>query len=203
MKDDGHMARVPDLDVFCRTHNLLMITVADLVAYRLQKDPIVRAVGTHAKETKWGPLLVHKFQNTLDKSIYLAFQIGDVSGKTPLVRVHLGTLPDDLEGFGMAEHSAFHASMEAMQQDGCGILVFLHHQAWDGAEPVLDPANREVGIGAQILGRLGITKMRLLTRQEKHYAGLKGFGLNIVAYEMLEISPVPKISGHLESNTSF
>ncbi|MCL1909108.1 MAG: 3,4-dihydroxy-2-butanone-4-phosphate synthase [Holophagaceae bacterium] len=185
MKDDGSMARVPDLDIFCRAHDLLMVTVADIIAYRLQKDPIVRVAGSYAKETQWGPLLVHKFQNILDKSIYLAFQIGDVAGRVPLVRVHLGVLPDDLGGFGIFEPSAFHASMAAMQKDGCGVLVFLHHQAWDGIEPVLDPANREVGIGAQILGQLGITKMRLLTRQEKHYAGLKGFGLDIVAYVQL------------------
>ena len=186
MKDDGTMARVPDLIDFCKIHNLLLITVADLVAYRLQKDPIVRAVGASIIETKWGQVTVHKFLNNLDKSIYFAFQIGKIEGNIPLVRVHLGALPDDLDGFGTLETSTFSASMSAMQKDGSGILVFLHHQSWDGAEPVLDPANREVGIGAQILGLLGISKMRLLTRQEKRYTGIKGFGLDIVAYQQLK-----------------
>jgi 3,4-dihydroxy 2-butanone 4-phosphate synthase/GTP cyclohydrolase II len=182
MKDDGSMARVPDLIEFCEAHNLLMITVADLVAYRLQKDPIVKAVETYTKETQWGLIIVHKFQNILDKTFHLAFQIGDLSEQVPLVRVHVETLPDDLDGFGAADNSAFHASMSAIQKDGCGVLVFLSHQVWDGSESELDLARREVGVGSQILGRLGITQMRLLARQEKKYVGIKGFGLDIIAH---------------------
>ena len=181
MNEDGTMARVPELTRFCEEHGLLMVTVADLVAYRRQKDPIVIETGAYPRATQWGPLIVHKYQNTLDKSVYMAFQIGDTSARTPLVRVHLGRLPDDLDGFGMPDASVFHASMSAIQKDGCGVLVFLHHQTWDGAETVLDSSNREVGIGAQILGLLGITQMRLLTRHEKKYTGLKGFGLDIVS----------------------
>jgi 3,4-dihydroxy 2-butanone 4-phosphate synthase/GTP cyclohydrolase II len=180
MKDDGSMARVLDLIEFCKTHDLLMVTVADLVAYRLQKDPIVQAVETHTRETQWGRIIIHKFQNVLDKSYHFAFQMGDITKQTPLVRVHVETLPDDLDGFGIIEGSAFHAAMTAIQKDG-GVLVFLRRQALDGSEPVLDPTHREVGVGAQILGQLGITKMRLLTRQEKRYIGIKGFGLDIVS----------------------
>ena len=181
MKDDGTMARVPDLAVFCQKHGLLMVTVASLVAYRLKKDPIVRMVESCPKMTQWGQVTVHKFQNTLDKCTYFAFQIGDTAqAGMPLVRVHLGALPDDLDGFGSIEGSSFHAAMSAIQKDGCGVLVFLHHRSWDGSEPVLGPDNREIGIGAQILGQLGIAKMRLLARNEKRYSGLKGFGLDIV-----------------------
>jgi 3,4-dihydroxy 2-butanone 4-phosphate synthase/GTP cyclohydrolase II len=188
MKDDGTMARVPDLIEFCQKHGLLMITVGDLVSYRLQKDPIVRAIETYQKRTIWGQITVHTFQNTLDNNVYLAFQIGDLASRVPLVRVHLGTLPDDLDGFGAIEPSIFNASMATIQSDGCGVLVFLHHQTWDGSELVLDPAQREVGIGAQILGLLGITQMRLLTRHEKHYIGLKGFGLEIMSQIQLVVS---------------
>jgi 3,4-dihydroxy 2-butanone 4-phosphate synthase/GTP cyclohydrolase II len=187
MKDDGSMARVPDLTEFCQKHNLLMVTVGDLVAYRLKKDPIVRAVETYQKKTLWGLVTVHIFENTLDKNVYFAFQVGDLSKREPLVRVHLGALPDDLDGFGTIEPSLFHAAMAAIQGDGCGVLVFLHHRAWDGSELVLDPAMREVGIGAQILGLLGITKMRLLARQEKHYVGLSGFGLEVVSQVQLVV----------------
>jgi len=190
MKDDGTMARVPDLAVFCQRHGLLLVTVASLVAYRLKKDPIVRMAESYPKMTQWGQVTVHKFQNTLDKCTYFAFQIGDVAqadapsqglqASAPLVRVHLGALPDDLDGFGSIEGSSFHAAMSAIQKDGRGVLVFLHHRSWDGFEPVLGPDNREIGIGAQILGQLGIAKMRLLARNEKRYSGLKGFGLDIV-----------------------
>jgi 3,4-dihydroxy 2-butanone 4-phosphate synthase/GTP cyclohydrolase II len=189
MKDDGSMARVPDLAIFCKEHDLLMVTVASLVAHRLQKDPIVKKAATYPKMTQWGRVLVHKFQNTLDKSTYLAFQIGDVAKREPLVRVHLGALPDDLDGFGSIEGSSFHAAMSAIQKDGCGVLVFLHHRYWDGSEPVLSSDNREIGIGAQVLGQLGIAKMRLLARNEKRYSGLKGFGLDIV--ETVQLGPAP------------
>jgi 3,4-dihydroxy 2-butanone 4-phosphate synthase/GTP cyclohydrolase II len=183
MKDDGSMARVPDLTEFCEARDLLMVTVADLVAYRLQKDPIVQAVESREKETRWGRVVVHTFQNTLDKSCHLAFQIGDTAKGIPLVRVHVETLPDDLEGFGAAEPSAFAASMSAIQRDGCGVLVFLRQ------EPAQDPAHREIGVGSQILGRLGVTKMRLLARREKRYVGLEGFGLDIVSQVQLESLP--------------
>ena len=183
MKDDGTMARVPDLTAFCKTHGLLMVTVADLVAYRLQKDPIVRAVDARTKETRWGRVTIHTFQNVLDKICHFAFQIGDTAKEVPLVRVHVETLPDDLEGFGSVEPSAFGASMTAIQNYGCGVLVFLRQ------EPTLDPTFREIGIGSQILGRLGITKMRLLSRSEKKYVGLKGFGLDIVTQVRLESLP--------------
>jgi 3,4-dihydroxy 2-butanone 4-phosphate synthase/GTP cyclohydrolase II len=186
MKDDGTMARVPDLLEFCAAHGLPMVTVASLVAYRLQKDPIVQASATYAKETRWGQIAVHEFQNILDSSCHLAFQIGDIGAHVPLVRVHLEALPDDLDGFGSIEASSFHSSMSAIQKDGCGVLVYLRRQATDGEEPAPDQMQRDVGIGSQILGRLGITKMRLLIRHEKRYAALKGFGLDIVEQVALE-----------------
>ena len=179
MKDDGTMARVPDLIEFCKEHDLLLVTVADLVAYRLRKDPIVQAVKSYAAETRWGHVTVHTFQNMLDRSTHLAFQVGDIAERVPLVRVHVETLPDDLDGFGAVEPSAFHASMSEIQRDGCGVLVFLR-LAWDGSGAAPDQGYREVGIGSQILGRLGVTRMRLLTRHEKRYIALEGFGLDIV-----------------------
>jgi 3,4-dihydroxy 2-butanone 4-phosphate synthase/GTP cyclohydrolase II len=188
MKEDGSMARVPDLTKFCKRHGLLMITVADLVAHRLQKDPIVQSVAVYGKETRWGRVIVHEFQNTLDNGSHFAFQIGDTMKHEPLVRVHVEKLPDDLDGFGAIEPSAFCASMSAIQKDGCGVLVFLR-QAKGGSEPESDPTHREIGIGSQILGRLGITQMRLLTRREKKYAGLKGFGLDIVSQIPMENLP--------------
>ena len=186
MKDDGSMARVPDLVEFCQKHDLLMATVSDLVAYRLLQDPIVQAVETYTKETVWGSVAVKKFQNILDKSFHFAFQIGDIADRVPLVRVHVETLPDDLGVFGGNEPSVLHESMDIIQKEGCGVLVYLTNRAWDASEPAQEPAKREVGIGSQILGQMGITKMTLLTRQEKRYIGLKGFGLDIVSHRLLD-----------------
>jgi 3,4-dihydroxy 2-butanone 4-phosphate synthase/GTP cyclohydrolase II len=158
----------------------MMITVADLVAFRLQKDPIVQRVETYENETQWGLITIHKFQNILDKTHHFAFQIGDLTKQVPLVRVHIKTLPDDLDGFGAVERSVFHASMSAIKKDGCGVLVFLSQPAWDGSESAPDPSYRVVGVGSQILGQLGITQMRLLTRQERNYVAIRGFGLDII-----------------------
>jgi len=182
MKEDGTMARVPDLIPFCQRHGLLLVTVADLVAYRLRKDPIIRHLGAKQLVTSWGQVTVHRFEGLLDSSIHLAFTMGDLSGTPPLVRVHLETLPEDLLGFGPS--GALHAAMTSISEEGRGVLVYLRRPAFP--DPTPGPSDREVGIGAQILGHLGVHEMRLLSRNEKKYIGLRGFGLDIVAHVHLE-----------------
>jgi 3,4-dihydroxy 2-butanone 4-phosphate synthase/GTP cyclohydrolase II len=125
MKDDGTMARVPDLVPFCRTHGLPLVTVESLVAYRLRKDPIVRIMDDEVRMTSWGPLRVHRFESLLDGSSHFAFVLGDLSGPPPLVRVHPQTLPQDLEGFGQVTPTLFHKAMNAIAQEGRGVLVYL------------------------------------------------------------------------------
>jgi 3,4-dihydroxy 2-butanone 4-phosphate synthase/GTP cyclohydrolase II len=98
------------------------------------------------------------------------------------VRVHLETLPEDLLGFGPS--GAFHAAMTILSREGRGVLVYLRRPAFPEVLP--GPSDREVGIGAQILGHLGLHEMRLLSRNEKKYIGLRGFGLDIVAHVHLE-----------------
>ena len=184
MKDDGTMARIPDLVPFCQKHGLLLVTVADLVAYRLRHDPIIRPLSMALVETAWGEVRVDRFASLLDNSVHFSLSMGDLSRPAPLVRVHQETLPDDLVGFGQNPPSAFHAAMEAIAKEGRGVLVYLrrHAQAEGGA----GPTDREVGIGAQILGALGVREMRLLSRSEKKYIGLRGFGLDIVAHVHLD-----------------
>lgn len=180
MKDDGTMARLPDLIPFCQKHDLPLVTVADLVAYRLRKDPIIRRLSMALVQTAWGEVRVDRFASLLDGNVHLALSMGDLKGPAPLVRVHQETLPDDLLGFGQNPPSAFHAAMEAISKEGRGVLVYLRRQIQ--AEPTAGPTDREVGVGAQILGDLGIREMRLLSRSEKKYIGLRGFGLDIVAH---------------------
>jgi len=180
MKDDGTMARLPDLIPFCRKHDLLLVTVADLVAYRLRKDPIISHLSMALVQTSWGEVKVDRFASLLDGSVHFALSMGDLSGPAPLVRVHQEALPDDLLGFGQNPPSAFHSAMDAIAGEGRGVLVYLRRHAQ--AEASVGPTDREVGIGAQILGNLGIRQMRLLSRSEKKYIGLRGFGLDIVAH---------------------
>ncbi len=184
MKDDGTMARVPDLVDFCGKHGLLMVTVADLAAYRLHRDPIIRPLGAAPMATTWGHLTVHRFESALDGAVQLAFVFGDLGGAPPLVRVHVERLPDDLLGFAPEASTPFNAAMQAIAKEGRGVLVYLRRQAPEAE--ILAPSDREVGVGAQILGHLGIHQMRLLSRQEKKYIGLCGFGLDVVATVHLE-----------------
>ena len=189
MKDDGTMARVPDLIPYCERHGLSMVTVADLVAYRLRIDPIVKELESWESLTAWGPMRIHRFQSLLDGGTHLAFVMGELKGEPPpLVRVHLETLPEDLQGFATEESSAFQAAMKFIQAEGRGILVYLRRHAstqgvigegLQGEPPV--PSDRDVGMGAQILRRLGIHEMRLLSRHETKYIGLRGFGLDVVS----------------------
>ena len=187
MKDDGTMARVPDLVGFCAQHDLPMVTVEALVAYRLRKDPIIRPLDVAERDTAWGRLQVHRFESLLDGSCHYAFVLGDPTGPAPLVRVHQETLPQDLDGFGQVAPTLFHRAMSAIAREGRGILVYLRQpqttQATHAAPeaPAQGPlSDREVGVGAHILVSLGVREMRLLSRQEKKYIGLGGFGLDIV-----------------------
>ncbi|MDP3411732.1 MAG: 3,4-dihydroxy-2-butanone-4-phosphate synthase, partial [Polaromonas sp.] len=124
MKDDGTMARVPDLVPFCKQHGLLLVTVADLVAYRLRQEPLVKPLEIRAMPSIWGELKVHRFQSLLDGGSHLAFVLGDLAagGEPPLVRVHVETLPDDLHGF---ENGLFQKAMGVIANEGRGVLVYL------------------------------------------------------------------------------
>jgi 3,4-dihydroxy 2-butanone 4-phosphate synthase/GTP cyclohydrolase II len=195
MNEDGTMARVPDLIPYCERHGLLMVTVADLVAYRLRTDPIVQALDIRSLDTQRGPVAVHRFRSLLDGGTHFAFVVGDpATGGPPLVRVHLETLPEDLHGFGAGP---FQTAMEAIHGEGRGVLVYLRRHATtlgvqaEGGAAAASAAlsDRDVGVGAQILRALGIHQMRLLTRSEKKYIGLRGFGLDIASQVLLPSAP--------------
>ncbi|HEY3270094.1 MAG TPA: 3,4-dihydroxy-2-butanone-4-phosphate synthase [Geothrix sp.] len=191
MKDDGTMARVPDLVPFCRQHDLPLVTVADLVAYRLRQEPLVAPLEVRTMASQWGALKVHRFQSLLDGGSHLAFVLGDLAGDPPLVRVHVETLPDDLHGF---ETGLFQKAMAAISKEGRGVLVYLRRHAHtpgvaeEGHTQPQVMNDRDFGVGAQILRQLGVGKMRLLSRHETKYIGLRGFGLDLCAHVPLEPS---------------
>ncbi|BDU69857.1 riboflavin biosynthesis protein RibBA [Geothrix oryzae] len=200
MKDDGTMARVPDLIPFCRQHGLLLVTVADLVAYRLRQEPLVAHLETRTMSSQWGDLKVHRFRSLLDGGSHLAFVLGDLgTGAPPLVRVHVETLPDDLHGF---QTGLFQKAMAALAKEGRGALVYLRRHAHtpgvaeEGQAQPQAMSDRDFGVGAQILQQLGIGKMRLLSRHETKYIGLRGFGLDICAHVPLEPSTDQALPEH-------
>ena len=210
MKDDGTMARVPDLLEFCKSHDLKMLTVASLIRYRLEHETCVHRVGRGVIDTEFGEFRVFAYGTDLDDEVHLALIRGEVdSVDSVLVRMHSHDLFGDV--FGSKANPGYrqvHDSLRMISDEGCGALVYLHHRALgfglddvSGGGQILphpqlardSTAGRgsrsqyRVGLGAQILKDLGLQRIRLLTNRPRRVAGLEGFGIEIV--EQLPIRP--------------
>ena len=204
--DRHDMARRPELEAFCATHGLLLISIADLIRHRRRTEKLVRRVGEAPLTTTWGDFQFVAFESVLDGSRHVAFVLGDVAAAdAPLVRVHSECLTGDVFGSGFCNCGAtLDAAMRRITAEGAGVLVYLRgHEGrglgvahtLDGAgvvDPAIDPStpadSREYGVGAQILADLGISHMRLMTNNPARYGGLEGFGLQIVERIGLDIS---------------
>lgn len=209
MNDDGTMARVPDLEKFAERHGLLMITVADLIRYRLNTEKFVRRVAEAQVTTEFGEFKVIAFENDIDHQVHIALVKGDLSGEEPvLVRVQTqSTLGDVFRCSGLESGLTLISSLEMINRAGRGVFVYLRQErgaaelipelkflaALTNAAPgrkslreavAADVGSqmdlREYGIGAQILADLGVHKMRLLTNHPKKIKGLQGFGMTVV-----------------------
>jgi len=201
MKDDGTMARLPDLEKFAAKHRLKLVTTADLIQYRLRYDCLVYKVTEARLPTRFGGQFQAVVYNThVDQSEHLALIKGEVSpNEETLVRVHSKYVPGDVFGFELLDTGAIiRRSMEMIAQEGKGVILYLQVEG-KGLRPTLmtypqeggkkkkdlDPSFiyradfREYGIGAQILRDLGVRKMRLLTNNPKHLVGLAGYGLEV------------------------
>ena len=212
MKDDGNMARVPDLTEFCRVHNLHMLTVAELIRYRMAHERYVHRVGEALIETRSGEFRLVAYESEIDGGeSHIALIRGDVenSDAPVLVRMHAHCLMGDVFGATGCEcHPTLEGALRRIAKEGRGALIYLHQTSKGfsveriGERTALSfhrgqkmPENerqiqREIGIGAQILSDLNLRRIRLLTNRPKRVAALEGFGIEIVEQVPVELNEV-------------
>jgi 3,4-dihydroxy 2-butanone 4-phosphate synthase/GTP cyclohydrolase II len=213
MKDDGTMARVPDLVEYCRQHGLKLVTVADLIEYRRRSEQLVERVSTVRLPTAYGEFSAVAFQETLTGKQHIALVKGEVDGaENVLVRVHSECLTGDVfHSLRCDCGEQLEQALARIEQEGRGVLLYmaqegrgigllnklkayeLQEQGYDTVEANLElgfPADaRDWGIGNQILAALGLSTIRILTNNPKKLTGLEGFGLSVVEQVPIEVAP--------------
>lgn len=224
VNDDGSMARVPDLVGFCQEHDLLLISIADLIRYRRQNEKLVKRVAEARIPTEWGDFTCYAYESLLDGETHLALVRGAVQGEDDvLVRVHSECLTGDVFGSLRCDCGIqLDQALKKIADDGLGVLVYLRgHEGRgigighklrayslqeDGRDTVeanlelgLPVDSREYGIGAQILVDLGITTMRLMTNNPAKYGGLEGFGLTVTERVPVVSQPNPENIAYLRT----
>ena len=192
MNEDGSMARVPHLMDFCARHGFKMISVADLIRYRLENEHFVERRGDGCLRTEFGSFKTVSYVSTFDGESHMALICGDVAGRpNVLVRMHARCLYGDVFGSTQCNcKQEIQAALERIAREGTGVFVYLH-QTGPGARDHYASGGQsrpqhESGIGAQILADLGLTTIRLLTNHPRKVVGLDAFGIEIV--EQLPIS---------------
>ena len=222
VKDDGTMARRPDLEKFASENNIKIITIADLIAHRYSNETIVKRTSSTNLPTKYGDFKAMGYKSLYDNDEHVALVRGEINSEPTLVRVHseclsgdfLGSLRCDcgdqasaaLEKIGSQESGVF----LYMKQEGRGIGLLNKLKAYElqdnGADTVeanemlgFPPDLRHYGVGAQILADLGLKKIKLLTSNPKKVVGLDGYGLEIVETVNLNVEPNPVNQAYLKT----
>ncbi|TRW14379.1 3,4-dihydroxy-2-butanone-4-phosphate synthase [Glacieibacterium frigidum] len=194
MKDDGEMARLPDLLEFAATHGLKIGTIRDLIAYRLRHDHLVECVAQAPLESIYGGGWTAKtYANKAEYAEHMVLQKGRIEpGKPTLVRVHAMSMFTDLFGEVGGKAGQLQRAMEAVGEAGAGIVVIIRDARPDAISTQMrargagEPFElRDYGIGAQILVDLGVTDMILLTNSHRNIVGLQGYGLNVVGEQAI------------------
>jgi len=224
MNDDGTMARMPDLEIFAKKHGVKIVTIADLIRYRLQNESLVRRAAVTTLPTVYGgEFTAIAYENEVDKQQHLALVKGDIrSEDTVLVRVHSECLTGDVFGSQRCDcGDQLHTAMRMVAQEGKGVIVYMHQegrgiglinkmkayalqdQGQDTVEANLalgfEPDLRDYGLGAQILRDLGIRKIRLMTNNPKKIVGLQGYGLEVVERISIECKPGKRNINYLKT----
>jgi 3,4-dihydroxy 2-butanone 4-phosphate synthase/GTP cyclohydrolase II len=224
MKDDGTMARLPDLMEFAKKFNLKIITIADLIRYRLKRERLVVREATANLPTRYGFFKIHAYRHVLTGEEQVALTMGEWKEDEPvLVRVHSECLTGDVfKSLRCDCRSQLEAAMEAIAQEGKGVLVYIMghegrgigivnkikayhlqdmgYDTVEANEKIGYPADlRDYGIGVQILLDLGVRKMRLLTNNPRKIVALEGYGLEVVERVPLKIPACEHNQRYLEA----
>jgi 3,4-dihydroxy 2-butanone 4-phosphate synthase / GTP cyclohydrolase II len=214
MNDDGSMARMPDLKIFAERHELKIVTIADLIKYRLSKESLVRRIATAKLPTKYGGMFTAiAYENDVDPYHHIALVKGDIHPEdTVLVRMHSQCLTGDVFGSRRCDcEEQLHSAMAMIGQEGKGVIVYMRQEGrgiglanklkayslQDMGKDTVE-ANEELGfkadmrdygIGAQILVDLGLHRIRLMTNNPRKIIGLEGYGIEVIERVPVETKP--------------
>ncbi len=222
MKDDGDMARLPDLEQFAEQHRIKIATIADLISYRLRAESLVRRAASASLPTTYGDFKVIVYESDIDPQHHVAFVKGEINPvEGILVRVHSECLTSDVFGSLRCDCGPqIRQAMRIIEKEGMGVILYMRQEGRgiglvnkikayalqeNGFDTVeanealgFKPDLRDYGIGAQVLIDLGVRKMRLLTNNPRKVKGLEGFGLQIVERVPIEIPPTERNSTYLK-----
>ncbi|SMO41198.1 bifunctional 3,4-dihydroxy-2-butanone-4-phosphate synthase/GTP cyclohydrolase II [Melghirimyces algeriensis] len=226
IKENGEMARVPDLMEIAKKEDLKIITIQDLIHYRNRKDQLVERVVSTRLPTEFGEFTACGYQNEVDDKEHVALVKGKIDPEKPvMVRVHSECLTGDVFGSHRCDCGPqLHAALQQIEREGTGVLLYMRQEgrgigllnklkAYKLQEEGLDTVEanqklgfrsdlRDYGIGAQILRDLGVRKMRLLTNNPRKIKGLKGYGLEVTEVLPIQMPVIPDNEKYLRTKQS-